>query len=510
MKQKRGLLYLILFLIAIAISSSRFCLHILLPHWTLENYPLHSTLEAFGALIAVLMAGFLFQRQQLEGSSRLFFLALGFLGMGILDGLHALSMPGSGFVFLHSTANLVGGFFFCLVCLLESKKYVSYNKWLPWIVAIGSLLFGVWVLAFPQNVPLMVKDGKFTSVAVAMNLIAGTLFFVSMSRFLILFHKSGDLEFYLFSCLGLIFGSAELMFKYSTIWNDDWWLWHIFRLIAYSLALGFLVLRYRKSISDFIQQKLLEEKAQADKQIAEAANRAKSEFIANMSHELRTPLNAIIGFGQILQAEYYGRMNEQQKDYVKDILDSGQHLLSLINDILDLSKIEAGRMELNISKLNLNEMLLRSTSLLKDKARIHSIKFQLSLDPVLPQEIDGDERKVKQVVFNFLSNAFKFTPDGGEVVLEVKITLDKRIEVSVTDSGPGIKEEDRKRLFVPFERLNSEAPGTGLGLALCKRIINLWDGEIGVISPPEGKEKGSRFYFTIPIKREESNESINC
>ncbi len=143
--------------------------------------------------------------------------------------------------------------------------------------------------------------------------------------------------------------------------------------------------------------------------------------------------------------------------------------------------------------------------MMKEKAFHHSIRFEVKTAPDMPKEINADERKLMQIIINLLSNAFKFTPDGGEVTLEASITLENEIIISVTDNGSGVSIENQKKLFAPFERLETQKEGTGLGVALCKKIVNLWNGKIGIISPPQGSEKGSCFYFTIPLQNEDKS-----
>jgi len=232
----------------------------------------------------------------------------------------------------------------------------------------------------------------------------------------------------------------------------------------------------------------------------EVANKHKSDFLANMSHELRTPLNAIIGFSEVLSEKMFGELNEKQADYMKDIHESGKHLLSLINDILDLSKIEAGRMDLEISSFDLPSALSNAMTLVRERAQRHGIKLGLEVDKRLG-EFQADERKFKQIVLNLLSNAVKFTHDGGRVDVSAK-SFDGKIEIAVRDTGIGIAPEDQKTVFEEFKQVGRDytrkAEGTGLGLALTKRFVELHGGEIRLESAPG---KGSTFTFTLPVRQ---------
>jgi len=234
----------------------------------------------------------------------------------------------------------------------------------------------------------------------------------------------------------------------------------------------------------------------------EAANRNKSEFLANMSHELRTPLNAIMGFSEALDERYFGELNEKQTEYVKDIHSSGKHLLSLINDILDLSKIEAGRMELEIAEFDLPAALADASALVRERAHRLGISLELEVDPALGT-VRADERKFKQIMLNLLSNAVKFTPEGGAVCVRSRLN-GAMVEVGVSDTGSGIAPQDQSAVFEEFRQVGSDsgrkAEGTGLGLPLAKRFIELHGGAIRLES---ALGKGSTFSFTLPVRRGE-------
>jgi signal transduction histidine kinase len=230
----------------------------------------------------------------------------------------------------------------------------------------------------------------------------------------------------------------------------------------------------------------------------ETASRHKSEFLANMSHELRTPLNAIIGFSQVLRQRMFGEINEKQEEYLDDILSSGNHLLSLINDVLDLSKVEAGQVELEIATLSLREALERGAVMVRERAARSDVRLSLELAPDVDL-VEGDERRLRQVVFNLLSNAVKFTPPGGSITVATERGTDE-VRVSVTDTGPGIAPEDQQRIFEEFQQTDvgvQQREGTGLGLALSKRLVELHGGRLWVESE---LGHGSRFVFTLPSK----------
>ena len=227
------------------------------------------------------------------------------------------------------------------------------------------------------------------------------------------------------------------------------------------------------------------------------ANQHKSEFLANMSHELRTPLNAIIGFADVLGQRMFGELTDRQAGYADDIRTSGQHLLTLINDILDLSKVEAGRMELSLTDFSLRAALSNGVTMVRERAASHGIGVELDTDGV--DVISADERKVKQIIFNLLSNAVKFTPDGGKITVTGG-RQDGHVRVSVRDTGRGIAPNDRERIFEEFRQArggpDQGTEGTGLGLSLTKALVELHHGTISVESEVG---RGSTFTFTLPL-----------
>ena len=256
------------------------------------------------------------------------------------------------------------------------------------------------------------------------------------------------------------------------------------------------------------------------KETAEAANVAKSDFLANMSHELRTPLNHIIGFTELVLGRHFGALNEQQDEYLNDVLSSSKHLLALINDILDLSKVEAGKMELEYSDIDLKSLLETSMVMIKEKAMKHNIRLSLKAES-LPAALKADERKMKQIIYNLLSNAVKFTPDGGRIQVSAGLsergpssnsngcgdimldTSQNYLFVSVEDSGIGIRQDNIDRIFNPFVQADSSRSrkyqGTGLGLSLTRKLVKSHHGALWAESAGEGK--GATFKFVIPCSQ---------
>ena len=267
------------------------------------------------------------------------------------------------------------------------------------------------------------------------------------------------------------------------------------------------MLKNEINIKNTVEKKLVEARLQADE-----ANQTKSEFLANMSHELRTPLNHIIGFTELVLSPKIGKLNETQKDYLKDVHGSSHHLLSLINDILDLSKVEAGKFELEPSLVNLLELLDRCLVMIKEKAMKRSVQLKLE-NNCGSKSISADERKLKQIMYNLLSNAIKFTPEGGQITVAIHKGEAKEIGrlnrggdsncdilISVSDTGVGLKPDDIDRVFNPFEQVDNsmskQTQGTGLGLPLTKKFVELHGGRIWVES--EGEGKGATFTFSLP------------
>ncbi|MDH5187545.1 MAG: PAS domain S-box protein [Rhodospirillaceae bacterium] len=261
------------------------------------------------------------------------------------------------------------------------------------------------------------------------------------------------------------------------------------------------VYRMSGSIGDITARIESEREIIAAKERAEIASRVKTEFLANMSHELRTPLNAIIGFSDVMISEIFGKLDKRYAEYVENISDSGKHLLGVINDILDVSRIETGNMEIEPERVKVADLINIAVRLINDRARTGGLKIIKQLDRKIP-DVNVDSQRMKQAVINILSNAVKFTPEGGKITISTAQTANGSVQIIIADTGIGMKKEDIKTALLPFgqvdSRLARKYEGTGLGLPLTKSFIEMHAGKLAISSKPEA---GTRVTITIPAKR---------
>jgi len=288
----------------------------------------------------------------------------------------------------------------------------------------------------------------------------------------------------------------ERQFDYRTLWKI---------LLAVVVIFGAVLYWNRRLSHEINLRRKIEGELVWAKEAAESANRVKSAFLASMSHELRTPLNSIIGFTGIVLSELAGPLNLEQKKQLKMVKGSSHHLLDLINDVLDISKIEAGEVEISREEFNLRQVIDQVAASLRPLAEQKGLWLDSQIAPEV-NSVVSDERRVRQVLINLVNNAVKFTEKGG-----VKITCRKKedeVEIEVTDTGIGIREEDMGKLFKPFQQLDTGTArryeGTGLGLSVCKKILDMLGGTIRVVSQ---YGKGTTFAFTLPVNAPEEARS---
>jgi len=374
-----------------------------------------------------------------------------------------------------------------------ARSFLDTARFAPWsdrLLMIFAVSGGVFTI-FSATGWLVPYQAVLSSISVMAIFLASTVLFVAV-RALLAGYRSA--RFFLFAWAALLVSLVVFPLRNFGL------LPHAF-LIAYSVHIGLaldLVL-LSLALGDRINLMKREARlARTEARAMEIASKHKSEFLANMSHELRTPLNAILGFSEMLRERYFGELTAKQAEYVNDIREAGDHLLALINDILDLSKVEAGRMDLDVSDFNVASAVDAAIILVKERAARQGIAVEKNVDASLGL-IRGDERKVRQILLNLLSNAVKFTPAGGRVIVEA-VPKGQMVEMAVTDTGVGIAPEDQRAVFEEFKQVGKDlarkAEGTGLGLALTKRFVELHGGSIRLQSAPG---KGSTFFFTLPF-----------
>ncbi len=492
---KRKHSYLFLATIAIFPVAVHVIGNILWKDLRLISEPLHSTAEAIGASIAIFMAFVLLWGKNDVYGGKLFPLAMGFLVMGILDGFHAASSPDNGFVLLRSVAGLAGSFWFSLVWLpgLTSKKCGGWKSLAPWIVAGGSVLFGMCTIFAGWTFPVMLQGGRFTTPAISINLIAGVLFAVSAVRFVVDFYHSESLELFLFASMAILFSISQFSFPYSAPWDITWWLWHALRLMAYVMVLGFAVFE-RKEAEDAIKK--LNQDLQTDAAELEASYRDMESFSYSASHDLRSPLIKIHTASRILLKDYADRLDDDGGQLLHAIQENAKKMEQLINDLLAFFRVSTKE----IQKSEIDMAALAKKVFEEFKSTIGNRRVQLAMKDLPPAHCD--ESMMRQVFANLLSNAIKYTKPKEIAIIEVGGIREENENIyHVKDNGVGFNMENADKLFNIFQRLHSqeEFEGTGIGLVIVKRIVEKHGGRVWA----EGRPKeGAKFCFALPVKKD--------
>jgi signal transduction histidine kinase len=513
----------------------------------------HNVAEIFSIIVSFSIFGVGWYTYEQSKNSHALFLSASFLAVGLMDFMHTLSYPGMP-PFITPNYPSKSSQFWVAVRIFSAAVFLASayitpqtrNRWLSkqtlmTVALTTSLLTFTVIIYFPNEIPATYISGiGLTPFKTRSEYLIIALFALAFAAYFRNLMKSGNRINLLYMCALLLSIISDFAFTgYKSVFDTYNMLGHLYKAAAYLMIYRaiftgsvkepyirladarkslLIELEARQRVKNEVMKlneelemrvkertrelELRQQEAEAAKCEADMANKAKSEFIANMSHELRTPLNSVIGFTTVLEEEMAGQLNEKQHRYVNNILSSARHLLNLIRDILDLSKVEAGKMELELSLVAVRQFLDGSISILLEKAFLLGVTISLHVPDEENQEIEVDERKMKQIMFNLLSNAVKFTPDGGRVRVGVRQEPTGFMEISVEDTGIGIRTEEMDKLFNEFTQLESpydkSHEGSGLGLALTRQLVELHGGRIRVESE---FGSGSRFIFTVPIRQ---------
>jgi signal transduction histidine kinase len=500
-----------------------------LPGFRLDYVVLHAVIETLGCMLALGLASFLLMCHSEKNNGYMAGLACSILVMGILDAFHASMMPSNEFVCLRSISQLIGGLCIALIWVPEWLDHARLAEAVPKVLATAAGLFGAIALIFPEILPTVLIDGRFTQTAIVLNFAGGVFFLAGVAYFISRFDRDQDTIQALFAVYCLLFGVAGLTFMFSRLWSAGWWLLHLARLAGYVTAFKYVsascsthylslirnqeTLKRAKTQAEDSQRQLERLNGQLEISVQEAnrlakeavvANRAKSEFLANMSHELRTPLHSIISFASFGVKKHASAQPEKLLEYFSRIRQSGKTLLELLNDLLDLAKLESRKAVFRFELTDVGSLV----ESMKDEMEALLAERRLEMrcgaagfhEPV---KLDSD--KIKQVLRNLLNNAIKFSPQGG--IVEVQIFgVEDFVKVSVLDQGPGIPPDELEAVFDKFvqsSKTKTGAGGTGLGLAICREIIAAHKGRIWARNRPTG---GAAFSFEIPMNMETNAE----
>jgi signal transduction histidine kinase len=511
--------------LGITLTASVPALENALPGFTLDHVVLHAVIETLGCMLALGLASFLLMCHGEQNNGYMAGLACSILVMGILDAFHASMVPSNEFVCLRSVAQLAGGLCIALIWVPERFDHGRLAEAAPKVLAAAAGLFGAIALIFPEILPRVLVGGRFTQTAIVLNFAGGIFFLAGVAYFITRFDRDQDTIQALFAVYCLLFGVAGLTFMFSRLWSAGWWLLHLARLAGYVTAFKYVsascsthylslirnqeTLRRANARAEDSNRQLERLNGQLEVSVRQAnrlakeavvANQAKSEFLANMSHELRTPLHSIISFASFGVKKHASAQPEKLLEYFTRIRQSGRTLLELLNDLLDLAKLESRKIVFRFEPTDVSSLV----ESMKDEMEALLVERHLEMRygaAGFHELVTLDSDKIKQVLRNLLNNAIKFSPQGG--VIEVQISgAEGLVRVSVLDQGPGIPPDELEAVFDKFvqsSKTKTGAGGTGLGLAICREIIAAHKGRIWARNRPTG---GAAFSFEIPMNVE--------
>ncbi len=433
-------------------------------HWM--NFQLHSAMEALGGLAAVVLAFVLLQRKQGPGGNKFVLLAMGFLGMGILEEFHALAPMGHGTVLLRSLASLVGGIGFALVWLSDAEKPRNWTKWMPGLIAIGSFAVGLGTLASPE-LPHMMREGEFTATAIAPKSLACMLFIAGAVRFLRDFRHSGKSDDFLFACLGFLFGSAELMFTYSTIWGSSWWFWHGLRLVTYFLVLGYVSRGYLEIVSDLTG-------ALAQTRRAEEGLRKALDDRERLARDLHDGIiQSIYAIGLTL-AECRRLIAKDTQQAVSQLGQAITDLNVVIRDVRNyIGGLESGTM-------SGKELQPAMAALVRTMEGAHTLRFSLQVDPEAADRLTPSQAaNLLYITKEAMSNSLRHSNGrNGLVSLQLE---NGRVRLIVEDDGTGFDPMDAADQGHGLRNIQARAHELG---ARCEVVSKAGQGTSVVLDVP--------------------------
>ncbi len=463
---------------------------------TFHNEPLHSTVESIGALASILMGIVLIQRHAVKSDKSLFWMTAGLFVMGILDGLHAIILPGNNFVLFHSSSIFFGGLFFSFIWLSEIKKVTFFKKSILWFLVPGFILPSIYILLFPEIAPLMIQEGEFTLTAILLNVIGGFLFIVGSTYFLKYFFRTSEKELFWFFCFSLLLGFSGITFMYGDIWTNAWWIWHALRLAAFIIVLSIMIRNHQLNVYNLLKVIEKNEELGLAKNNLEDQVSIRTEELQELlyiaSHDLQTPFVSMIPFLEEIRDDYSGKLPGEVPFLIERILINAKTGSNLVKALLDISRLNTQKnlyetFSMNDIIKNVIEEHLDMT--IKQYSKNGEIGFKINEMP----DVFGDKEGIGTVFRNLLSNAVKY----GSKEIEIGYrTLDQSYFVS--DNGIGVPTSQLEKIFGAGKRLKeSKEEGSGMGLYFCRKVITRHNGKIWAESE---YHKGTTLYFTLNNK----------